>query len=60
MLKGKEEESTMCDELNFRTVRFERKMKESRKRVERKMKGCVKKKHIKFLLKNTLAKKYNK
>ena len=45
MLKGKEEESTMCDELNFRTVRFERKMKESRKRVERKMKGCVKKTH---------------
>ena len=55
MLKGKEEESTMCDELNFRTVRFERKMKESRKRVERKMKGCVKK-NIKFPLKNTLAK----
>ena len=38
VLKGKEEESTMCDELNFRTVQFERKMKESRKRVERKMK----------------------
>ena len=59
VLKGKEEESTMCDELNFHTVRFERKIKESRKRVGRKMKGCVKKTH-KISAKNTLAKKYIK
>ena len=50
MLKGKEEESTMCDELNFRTVRFERKMKESRKKDER-----LREKNS-FPLKNTLAK----
>ena len=55
VLKGKEEESTMCDELYFRTVRFERKTKESRKVVERKIKGCVKG-NLKFPLKNTLAK----